>query len=149
MTPSVQEQFSPDGVCFGCGPANAQGLGLRSHVVDGLVVARWRPEPRHAAVPGVLCGGVVGTLVDCHSGAALAQAVRDAEGLWPWADGPGWATARFAVELLRPTPLAHEVRLVASSVELDGDKATITVEVHADGKLRAVGDANWRRLRPR
>jgi acyl-coenzyme A thioesterase PaaI-like protein len=149
VTASVQEQFLPDGVCFGCGPASSRGLGLRSYLVDGAVVADWQPELHHVAVPGVLCGGVIGTLLDCHSGAALAQRVKDVEGRWPWAQAPGWATARYTVRMLRPTSLDHPVRLVATDVRLCGDEAVVTVEMHAAGKLRATGDATWRRLRAR
>jgi acyl-coenzyme A thioesterase PaaI-like protein len=147
--PSIQEQFVPDGVCFGCGPANPAGLGLRSYVHDGVVTAQWRPEPHHAAVPGVLCGGVIGTLLDCHSGAALAQAVRDKEGAWPWARSAGWATAEYTVSLLRPAPLTSALHLVARSVQLAGDEAVVEVELHGEDKLRAVGNARWRRLRVR
>lgn len=149
MAPSIQERFVPEGVCFGCGPANPQGLGLCSYRVDGTVVAQWQPEPQHAAVPGVLCGGVISTLIDCHSGAALAQEVKDVEGRWPWAQSPGWATAELTVSMLRPTPIEHGVRLVTAGVELTGDEAVVVVELHGHGKLRAVGSASWRRVRPR
>lgn len=147
MTPSIQEQFVPEGVCFGCGPANARGLSLRSYLLQEVVVAQWQPQPHHAAVSGVLCGGFIGTLIDCHSGAALAQAVEQAEGRWPWAETPGWATAVYRVDMLRPTPLDTELRLVAGPVDLAGDEAVVAVQLHADGKLRAVGEATWRRLR--
>lgn len=148
MTTSIQEQFVPEGVCFGCGPANTRGLSLRSYLREAGVVARWQPQPHHAAVSGVLCGGVIGTLIDCHSGAALAQAVKQAEGRWPWSETPGWATAAYRVEMLRPTPLDTELRLVAGRVDLAGDGAVVAVQLHADGKLRALGEATWRRLRP-
>jgi acyl-coenzyme A thioesterase PaaI-like protein len=149
LTVSIQESFLPDGICYGCGPANPLGLRLQSYEVDNVAVAHWRAQPHHAAVPGVVCGGVIGTLIDCHSGAALAQAVKHAEGRWPWAEAPGWATAAYRVEMLRPTPLNSELRLEAASVDLDGDQAVVAVQLHADGKLRAVGEATWRRLRAR
>ena len=147
--PSIQDGFFADGICYGCGPSNPRGLGLKSYEVDGVAVAQWRPEPHHAAAPGVLCGGVIGTLLDCHSGAALAQALKHAEGRWPWAESAGWATAAYRVEMLRPTPVDGVVRLVADSVELAGDEAVVAVQLHADGKLRATGEATWRRLRAR
>jgi acyl-coenzyme A thioesterase PaaI-like protein len=146
---SIQEQYIPDGICYGCGPSNPRGFQLRSYLVDGRVVADWQPEGHHAAVPGVLCGGVVGTLLDCHSGAALAQAVRDLEGTWPWAESLPWATVSYTVDMRRPTPVDQPVRLVALDVELERDDAVITVELHSDGKLRATGRASWKRVRPR
>lgn len=144
---SIQEQFIPDGICYGCGPANREGLALQSYVAGGQVVADWHPEGRHAAVPGVLCGGVIGTLIDCHSGAALAQALHDRDGLWPWAQTPGWATAEYQVRMMRPTPL-RAIQLVTTDVELRSDDAVVTVELHSHNELRAAGHATWRRLRP-
>src|ERR1051326_1632203 len=66
---SLQERYAPRNACFGCGPANEKGLRIRSFVgEDGEeVVCDWKPEPHHEAYPGMLNGGIVGTLLDCHS----------------------------------------------------------------------------------
>ena len=66
---SIQSQSIPDGICFGCGSKNTLGLQLRSYLLRGSVVAEWQPQERHAAFPGILCGGVIGALIDCPSGA--------------------------------------------------------------------------------
>ena len=42
---SIQELLYPGVPCFGCGPANAKGLQLRSYLVDGVVTARFTPWP--------------------------------------------------------------------------------------------------------
>lgn len=143
---SLQSVFVPDGICYGCGPMNTRGLALRSHLVDGAVVATWQPQSHHAAFPGVLCGGVIGTLIDCHSAAGLAHAVHAVEGAWPWAESPGWATAAFSVRLKRPTPVDRSVHLVARAASLEADAATVVVELHSDDKLRATGEVSWTRL---
>ena len=57
--PSIQDHYIPDGVCFGCGPANPQGLGLQSFPEGDRAVARWMPQEHHGAFPGVLNGGIV------------------------------------------------------------------------------------------
>src|SRR5688572_30970829 len=72
MEPSPQDRFAPEHQCFGCGPANAKGLRIKSHAgpsweQDGEVVADWTPAPHHEAFPGVLNGGIIGALLDCHS----------------------------------------------------------------------------------
>lgn len=112
-------------------------------------MAEWQPQEHHAAFPGILCGGVIGALIDCHSGAALAQVVKDAEGTWPWTESLAWATSSYSVELLRPTPLNQPVQLAASCVGPDADGAEVAVELYSGGKLRATGHASWRRIRPR
>ncbi|MBL8185445.1 MAG: hypothetical protein JNK51_11030, partial [Blastocatellia bacterium] len=38
---SIQEIYSPEGICFGCGPANEKGLKIRSFEENGEFVAEW------------------------------------------------------------------------------------------------------------
>jgi acyl-coenzyme A thioesterase PaaI-like protein len=148
---SLQEQYTPGGKCFGCGPANAHGLGLRSYPAEDShrAVATWHAEPHHVAVPGVVNGGVIATLLDCHTGAALALAVRRRDGLWPWAEGAPWATAEFTVTLLRPTPVGEDLHLEAAVAELTADTAVVQARMEAAGKVRATCRAVWKRLQPR
>ena len=42
---SLQEKYAPENACFGCGPANPDGLHIRSFVRGDEVVAEWKPEP--------------------------------------------------------------------------------------------------------
>src|SRR5688572_27719003 len=63
----LQEKYAPQNACFGCGPANAKGLHVRSFPKGEIVVAEWKAEPHHEAFPGVLNGGIIGALLDCHS----------------------------------------------------------------------------------
>ena len=60
MSQSLQELHAPLSRCFGCGPANEQGLRIRSIVVGDKVIAEWMPQAHHEAFPGVLNGGIVG-----------------------------------------------------------------------------------------
>ena len=64
---SLQDRFAPHNRCFGCGPSNDKGLRIKSIVSGDEVVAEWQPEPHHEAFPGMLNGGICGTLLDCHS----------------------------------------------------------------------------------
>ena len=58
---SLQERYAPANACWGCGPANRDGLRIRSFARGEEVVAEWQPEPRYEAFPGVLNGGIIGT----------------------------------------------------------------------------------------
>src|SRR5438045_9362567 len=64
---SLQDRFAPHNRCFGCGPANDQGLRIKSRVEGDEVVCDWTPERHHEAFAGVVNGGIIGTLFDCHS----------------------------------------------------------------------------------
>src|SRR5438128_217711 len=63
----LQERFAPQSICFGCGPANPKGLKIKSIPEKDQVVADWQPESHHEAFPGMLNGGIIGALLDCHS----------------------------------------------------------------------------------
>ena len=63
---SLQEKYAPENSCWGCGPSNREGLRIRSFAKNGEVVAEWQPQPKYEAFPGVLNGGIIGTLLDCH-----------------------------------------------------------------------------------
>jgi hypothetical protein len=64
---SLQEKYAPLSACFGCGPANEKGLRIGSFAREAEVVCEWKPEAYHEAYPGMLNGGIIGTLLDCHS----------------------------------------------------------------------------------
>jgi acyl-coenzyme A thioesterase PaaI-like protein len=132
--PSLQDRYAPAARCFGCGPANEKGLRIKSRPEGDVVVAEWRPEAHHEAFPGMLNGGIIGALLDCHSNWTAAshlmkQAGRDTP--------PCTVTADFHVRLLRPTPTAEAVRLEARVVESSEDRATVEATLSAAGKVTA------------
>ena len=67
MTQSLQDRYAPHNTCFGCGPENEKGLRIKSFMQGDKLVAEWRPEDHHEAFPGMLNGGIIGALLDCHS----------------------------------------------------------------------------------
>jgi len=131
---SLQERYAPRGICFGCGPANPRGLRIRSFAEGEELVCDWSPEEQHQAFPGVLNGGIVGALLDCHSNWAAAWDFMRARGE---EQPPCTVTADFAVKLRRPTPSGVPLRLRARVVARDGDKASVESTLEAGGKLCA------------
>src|SRR6266550_8055523 len=119
---SLQEKFAPNNSCWGCGPANAEGLRIRSFAKNGEVVAEWKPEQKHEAFPGVLNGGIIGTLLDCHCNWTAAYHLMKRAGE---NRPPCTVTAEYAIKLLRPTPTNDSVFLSAKVVEITDDSATI------------------------
>ena len=119
--PSVQERYAPRNHCFGCGPANPRGLGVRSFEEGESLVADWTPEPHHEAFDGAVGGGILGTLLDCHSNWTAAIHLMKAAGRKA---PPCTVTSEFHVRLLRVTPSKEPLRLRAS-VEAGG-KTTAT-----------------------
>jgi|SRR5947209_18497200 len=130
---SLQDKLAPKSICFGCGPSNAQGLRIASIPEGDALVCDFTPQPHHAAFPGVLNGGIIGALMDCHSNWAAVHHLMQRDGL---TEAPACVTAEFAVKLKRPTPMGP-VRLVARAVQSAGDSVTVECELHAGGKVTA------------
>ncbi len=134
MSESLQERYAPASTCFGCGPANAKGLHIRSFVEGDAVVAEWRAEPHHEAFPGVLNGGIVGALLDCHSNWTAANHLMRVAG----ADSvPSCVTAEYAVKMRKPTPSDRALRLEARVVESSADRAIVEASLSADDMTTA------------
>jgi acyl-coenzyme A thioesterase PaaI-like protein len=131
---SLQERFAPASICFGCGPANPQGLHIRSFVRGDETVATWRPGSHHEAFPGMLNGGIIGSLLDCHCNWTAAWHLMQLNQL---AQPPCTVTADYAIKLLRPTPTDGPVELSARVVASSADRATIEGVLTAAGKPRA------------
>lgn len=148
--PSLQDRYFPEMACFGCGPANERGLRLRSFVEsDGLVRARFLPWPEHDNGLGYLNGGIIATLLDCHSAAAVVHEAFERG--WPPYPGAAlpYVTSGLDVRYLRPAPLAEEVTLVAEVTEASEAEMTALVRLEWDGKVRSEVSALWKRWRPR
>ena len=144
---SLQERYAPRNACFGCGPANERGLRIRSFPSeDGEeIVCDWLPEPHHEAFPGVLNGGIVGALLDCHSNwAAAHHFMRRAGAERP----PATVTADYAVKLLRPTPTDATIHLSARVVESTDDRAVVEATLTAAGKTCATCRGTFVAVRP-
>jgi uncharacterized protein (TIGR00369 family) len=144
---SLQERYSPLGACFGCGPTNEQGLRIRSIATgdDGEVVCDWRPKPHHEAYPGMLNGGIVGTLLDCHSNWAAAYHLMRRNQL---DQAPCTVTADYAVKLLRPTPTDTTLHIAARVVESTDDRAIVEAEITANGKICATCRGTFVAVKP-
>ena len=142
---SVQEQYAPKNICFGCGPVNEKGLRIRSFEEGDHLVATWRPEPHHQAFPGVLNGGIVGALLDCHSNWAAMVALMRARQLNA---APCMVTSDFAVTLQRPTPVGPELALWAKAVQIDGERVTVEATLSAEGKVCATCRGTFVAVKP-
>ena len=136
MNPSLQDQFAAKSICFGCGPANSKGLQIKSYAKGEEVVANWQPEKHHEAFPGMLNGGIIGALLDCHCNWTAAWALKNQLQL---ESVPCTVTAEYSIKLLRPTPTSGPVSLKARAVEIiSNDRAWVEGElVAANGKVTA------------
>jgi acyl-coenzyme A thioesterase PaaI-like protein len=142
--PSLQLRYAPASRCFGCGPANEQGLRIGSHEVggehSGELRATWQPLPHHAAFDDILNGGIIGSLLDCHSNwAAAIHLMRETGAAGP----PGCVTAEMTVRFRRPTPTTGPVALRAWPVATDGSRVVVDAELLSGGIVTATCHATF------
>jgi len=132
---ALQDRYAPNNRCFGCGPANDQGLRIKSFPVGDELHARWQPEGHHEAFRGMLNGGICGALLDCHlNWTACFHLMQLAAADTP----PCTVTAEYKVQLMRPTPTDRPLDLVARVVETPKpDRAWVEGELLADGVVTA------------
>ncbi|KXZ44480.1 hypothetical protein GPECTOR_67g320 [Gonium pectorale] len=152
LTPQVpalpQEAYHPESLCFGCGPAHPDGLRLESRRMPGgglgRLEGRARVSSKYIAFPGIINGGVVSTLLDCHGNWAAAIALMD-KGCLP--RPPLTLTASMEVRYLEPTPPDTDLILRSRVLSIRdapgvGQQLRTTVEVELELLMPpAEGDA--------
>lgn len=147
-SPSLQQRYAPAGRCFGCGPANPNGLqiGSRPDPEDpAVLMADWQPGPDHEAFAGVVNGGILGTLLDCHANWTAAWHLMRARA----ADKPPTTvTLEYGIRMRRPTPSDGPLHLRAWVVESADDRATIEAEIAAGGIVTATGRGTFVAVKP-
>lgn len=131
--------------CHGCGRLNPHGLHIKSEWRDGETVAHFAPGEYHIALPGYVYGGLIASLVDCHSIAAGAAAAMHAAGERPGRDQtPRFVTGSLHVDFLKPTPMGIELVLRSRAEEVGARKVIVATSVMAGdvevarGKVTAV-----------
>lgn len=142
MEPQAFQDFYPEELshCYGCGTRNEHGLKIKSRWDKDESVAVFEPKPYHTAVPGFVYGGLIASLVDCHStGTASAAAYRE-QGRQMGTEPPlRFVTASLKVDFKAPTPLGVPLEVRARVVEITPKKIIVESTVSADGKICATG----------
>jgi acyl-coenzyme A thioesterase PaaI-like protein len=126
--------------CFGCGYANTHGFQIKSYWNGKEGICRFKPKPYHCGFDGVLYGGLIASLIDCHSMKIAVVATYEAENR-PVNSRPGvlYMTANLNVDYFKPVPLESEVLLRAKVEEITPRKAVAVVDVEVDGQVHARG----------
>ena len=141
--PSLQELYAPHNECFGCGVANPKGLRIRSFPDPGGgegLVCSWSPEPHHQAFPGVLNGGIVGTLLDCHGNWTACWHLMRRGGL---DRPPCTVTADFHVRMRHPTPMDGPLTLRSRVAEAEGRRVRVALELLAGDRVTATCEGTF------
>lgn len=136
--PAIQDQYDPAfQVCYGCGAQNPHGLHIKSRRQGDEVVAQFEAGTEHLGVPGVVYGGLIASLIDCHGIATAAAHFQDTRQL---AHPPRCVTAALHVDYRKPTPISGgPLELRARVVEASERKAVVEVTLAVAGEVTAEG----------
>jgi len=128
--------------CHGCGAANEKGLQLKSYWDGDEAVAQWRAAAHHCGgTRENLNGGIIASLIDCHSlNLAIAHAYRAEGRAIGSAPRIGYVTANLNVSYRKPTPLQETIELRARIRQLEGRKAWIDCTLSTAGVICATGE---------
>jgi acyl-coenzyme A thioesterase PaaI-like protein len=118
----VELGFADDGGCFGCSPSNPAGLRMRFRRLDDLVLARYTIADRFHGAPGVAHGGIVATILDEVSCAA----VNFLADRWVM-------TGELTVRYERPCPVETPLEIVARIADRTHPRYwVVEAEIHRD-----------------
>jgi acyl-coenzyme A thioesterase PaaI-like protein len=144
MTEKAFQDYYPDNFsyCYGCGRLNEHGLHIQSYWDGDETICTFEPKPYHTAIPGYVYGGLIASLIDCHSTGTAAAAAYRAQGRPMDSDPPlRFLTGTLHVEYLRPTPLGATLELRGTVKEVKGRKVVVATTLSARGEVCARGEA--------
>lgn len=126
--------------CFGCGRLNEHGHQIKT-VWDGEeTVTLFTAEPYHISVPGFAYGGLIASLIDCHSTGTAAAAMYRSEGRdFDSLPAFRFVTGALHVDFLAPTPIDGPLELRGRVREIKGRKVVVETRVLAGGVMTAKG----------
>jgi acyl-coenzyme A thioesterase PaaI-like protein len=143
MTLKAFQDYYPDDLaqCYGCGRLNEHGLQIKSYWEGEESVSTFVPRPYHTAMPGFVYGGLIASVIDCHStGTAAAAAYRAQERELGSEPPLRFVTASLHVDYLRPTPIEGPLELRSQVKEIKGRKVVVSTTLSVGGEVCARGE---------
>ena len=137
------QDYYPDetSYCYGCGRLNEQGLRIKSYWDGDESVCVYTPRPYHSALPGFVYGGLLASLIDCHStGTAAAAMYRAAGRAMDTQPAFRFVTASLHVDYLKPTPLGVPLKVRGVVKEIKGRKVVVSATISAQGIVCVRGE---------
>lgn len=127
--------------CYGCGRLNKHGHQIRTEWDGDETVTRYAPRPYETSVPGFAYGGLVASLIDCHSTGTAAAAMYRKEGRdLNTLPAFRFVTGSLHVDYIKPTPIDGPIEIRGRVKEIKGRKVIVETWVLAGGIITARGE---------
>jgi len=143
MSQKAFQDYYPDewSCCYGCGRLNEHGMKLKSYWDGDESVCIHKPKAYYTAIPGYAYGGLIASLIDCHSTGTAAAAKYRAENREMDTLPPlRFLTASLHVDYLLPTPLGGALEIRGRVKEVKGRKVVVESRLIAGGQVCARGE---------
>jgi acyl-coenzyme A thioesterase PaaI-like protein len=137
------QDYYPDNVaqCYGCGANNPHGHQIKTYWEDDETVTHFKPEPYHTAVPDFTYGGLIASLIDCHSTGTAAAAMYRSEGRdMETLPAFRFVTGSLHVDYLLPTPITELIEIRGRIKEIKSRKVVVQTTVLVAGVTTARGE---------
>jgi acyl-coenzyme A thioesterase PaaI-like protein len=137
------QDYYPDHLshCYGCGRLNEHGLHIKSYWDGDQTVCSFKPAPYHTAIPGYVYGGLIASLIDCHSTGSAAAAAYRAEGRSMDSEPPRrFLTAALKVDYLHPAPIKGSLQMRSTIKQVKGRKVIVLTDLLAGDIVCARGE---------
>ena len=127
--------------CYGCGRLNTKGHQIKTEWDGDETVTRYTPQPYETSVPGFAYGGLIASLIDCHSTGTAAAAMYRQEGRdLDTLPAFRFVTGSLHVDYLKPTPIDGPIEIRGRVKEIKGRKVIVETSVLAGGVTTARGE---------
>jgi acyl-coenzyme A thioesterase PaaI-like protein len=128
-------------ICYGCGINNPKGLHLKTYWDGTVGHCEFMPYPEHTAFPNYVYGGLIASIIDCHSIGTAIAASYDAAGREAGTDPEiTCVTGNLNISYKKPTPTGYLLKLGSRIKELGEKKVIVVTELFANEELRVVGE---------
>lgn len=139
---AIQEYYEDEfSVCYGCGRLNKDGHQLKTFLKGEQTISTYTPKENKTAIKGVVYGGLLASLIDCHGtgSAAVFYAKENNISLKKY-NAPRFVTGNLNVSYLKPTSLNEELVIKGTLKEIKGRKVIVSIELFCKEVLTVKGE---------
>jgi len=132
------QDHMPGNICFGCGRENHDGLKISSYWEGEEAVCIWHSKDKYQGWKGILHGGILASIIDCHTMCTAMAAVYKMEGRG--LDSLPiyrYATGTLTIKYLKPTPNDKPIELRARVTLIKGKKVVIHCKAISEDVITA------------
>lgn len=143
MNEKAIQDYYPENVakCYGCGPLNDHGLKIKSFVEGDETVCVYRPRDYHKAFEGFVYGGLIASIIDCHSLAtAVAITAKELDLSMEAEPKFGFVTGSLHVNYLNPTPTGKDLEFRSKVTKSNEKKVVVETSLIVEGTVCVTGE---------